>query len=82
MFASRASFSLVTRLEVDAVNEQAHTDATPWRCLSVGILFDLPVDAACKVIGILGFYNGRTVFFTLFGTDSPNIAYGGTRKNS
>ena len=67
------SSSLATRLEVDVVDEQAHTDATPWRCLNVGILFDLPVDAACKVIGILGFYNRRNSFLlaTLFDTDSP-----------
>jgi hypothetical protein len=73
VFASRASSSLATRLEVDVVDEQAHTDATPWRCLNVGILFDLPVDAACKVIGILGFYNRRNSFLlaTLFDTDSP-----------
>jgi hypothetical protein len=39
---------------VDAVSEQARTDATPWRCLNMGILFDLPVDAACKVTGFFG----------------------------
>jgi len=60
---------------VDAVSEQARTDLTPWRCLNMGILFDLPVDAACKVTGFFGSHNGENCFSTLFGTDSPNIAY-------
>jgi hypothetical protein len=48
---------------VDAINEQARTDATPWRCLNMGILFDLLVDAACKVAGFLLSHNRENCFF-------------------
>ena len=82
VFASRASSSLAIRLEVHVVDEQAHTDATPWRCLNVGILFDLPVDAACKGCRILGFPQWENCFSTLFGTGSPNIVYEGTKSLS
>jgi hypothetical protein len=47
-------------------NEQARTDVTPWRCLNVGVLFDLPVDAACTVIGFLVSTMGELFFFLPF----------------
>ena len=57
---------------VDAVNEQARTDATPWRCLNMGILFDLLVDAACKVTGFFWVPTmGELLFHSLLARMAP-----------
>jgi hypothetical protein len=46
----------------------------------MGILFDLLVDAACKVAGFFVSTMGELLFPLSSGTDSPDIAYEGTRK--
>jgi hypothetical protein len=66
----RVRISRFVLSKLHAWGEQARTDATSWRCLHMGILFDLLVDAACKVAGVL-----VPSFSTLFGTDSANIVY-------
>jgi hypothetical protein len=50
------STSRATRRALDSVHSQALNDATPWRCLNVGVLCDLLVDAAGRVYQILGYH--------------------------